>query len=347
MKSEKVTDIFGNEKVVHYDDYGNKVGESQVEKGFLGLGNERVVHYDANGNKTGESWRENGFLGLGADRTVHYDENGHKVSQTFTEKDFFGNEKQVTYDSYSGAKIGQYTDETPYYSRKSSGDASGGSTYGGGSSGYSGGADYRNAPTPMEWFEAVGVLALAALMAAIPFFLYFASRDSSGVISLIRTAVVALCPVITIVSIIKFRAKKDDAEAVRRGKRRMIVSTFALFLVLEIFFLLYTAPAAKGEEFSSFIIFLCCWIPKLIYSVVCGIFSKKCGGAACDDCYYFASKAFAVVTAVMETVNVIADGIFKDFFAVVIYLVPAALILYGVILALTKGTNWIYKKISA
>lgn len=370
MKSEKVTDIFGNEKVVHYDDYGNKVGESQVEKGFLGLGNERVVHYDANGNKTGESWRENGFLGLGADRTVHYDanghktgeswqengflglgedrtvhydENGHKVSQTFTEKDFFGNEKQVTYDSYSGAKIGQYTDETPYYSRKASDRTPSGTSSGG----YSGGADYRNAPTPMEWFEAVGVLALAALMAAIPFFLYFASRDSSGVISLIRTAVVALCPVITIVSIIKFRAKKDDAEAVRRGKRRMIVSTFALFLVLEIFFLLYTAPAAKGEEFSSFIIFLCCWIPKLIYSVVCGIFSKKCGGAACDDCYYFASKAFAVVTAVMETVNVIADGIFKDFFAVVIYLVPAALILYGVILALTKGTDWIYKKISA
>ena len=43
MKSEKVTDIFGNEKVVHYDDYGNKVGESQVEKGFLGLGNERAL----------------------------------------------------------------------------------------------------------------------------------------------------------------------------------------------------------------------------------------------------------------------------------------------------------------
>ena len=316
MKSDKVTDIFGNEKVVHYDDYGIKTGESR---------------------------QENGFLGLGEDRTVHYDENGHKVSQTFTEKDFFGNEKQVTYDSYSGAKIGQYTDETPYYSRKSSDRTPSGTSSGG----YSGGADYRNAPTPMEWFEAVGVLALAALMAAIPFFLYFASRDSSGVISLIRTAVVALCPVITIVSIIKFRAKKDDAEAVRRGKRRMIVSTFALFLVLEIFFLLYTAPAAKGEEFSSFIIFLCCWIPKLIYSVVCGIFSKKCGGAACDDCYYFASKAFAVVTAVMETVNVIADGIFKDFFAVVIYLVPAALILYGVILALTKGTDWIYKKISA
>ena len=41
MKSEKVTDIFGNEKVVHYDDYGNKVGESQVERGFLGFGEER------------------------------------------------------------------------------------------------------------------------------------------------------------------------------------------------------------------------------------------------------------------------------------------------------------------
>lgn len=370
MKSEKVTDIFGNEKVVHYDDYGNKVGESQVERGFLGFGEKRVVHYDANGVKTGESRQEkdffgndkvvhyddygiktgesrqeNGFLGLGEDRTVHYDNYGHKVSETFTEKDFFGNEKQVTYGENGSVKIGEYKDNTPYYGRKSSDNTPGGTS----PSGYSGGGGYRRAPTLLEWLGVAGTLILAVLMTAIPFLLHLASKDSSGAISLIRTAIVALCPVMTIVSVIKFRAKKDDAEAIRRGKRRMISATFVLFLALEILFLLYTAPAANGGEFSSFIIFLCCWIPKLIYSVVCGIFSKKCGdgGATCNGCYYFASKAFAVVTAVMEMVNVIADGIFKDFFAVIIYLVPATLILYGVILALTRGTDWIYKKISA
>ena len=63
MKSEKVTDIFGNEKVVHYDDYGNKVGESRVERGPLGFGEERVVHYDVNGVKTGETRTEKNFFG--------------------------------------------------------------------------------------------------------------------------------------------------------------------------------------------------------------------------------------------------------------------------------------------
>ncbi len=375
MKSEKVTDIFGNEKVVHYDDYGNKVGESQVERGFLGFGEERVVHYDANGNKTGESRQEkdffgndkvvhyddygiktgesrqeNGFLGLGEDRTVHYDDRGHKVSQTFTEKDFFGNEKQVTYDSYSGAKIGQYTDETPYYSRKVSGDASGRSTYGGGSSvDYSG---YHEVHVPTltakdaAWLLSTFVLTVLAL--AVPFILYIALKNSGGAINLIRTAVTALCPVATLFSIIMYRAKKTDGETVRTGKRRMIISTFVLFAVQEAIFLAYTAPAANGDKFSSFLMFVCCWIPKLIYSVVCGIFSRKChdGGNTCDGCYFFAAKAFAIVAALMETVNVIADGILGEFFAAVLYTVPAALILYGVIMVLSKGTDWIYKKIS-
>lgn len=367
MKSEKVTDIFGNEKVVHYDDYGNKVGESQVERGFLGFGEERVVHYDANGNKTGESRQEkdffgndkvvhyddygiktgesrqeNGFLGLGEDRTVHYDDRGHKVSQTFTEKDFFGNEKQVTYDRYGVEKIGEYRDNTPHYgSCESSGSGS--------SVDYSG---YHEVHVPTltakdaAWLLSTLVLTLLAL--AVPFILYIALKNSGGAINLIRTAVTALCPAVTLFSIIMYRAKKTDGETVRTGKRRMIISTFVLFAVQEAIFLAYTAPAANGDKFSSFLMFVCCWIPKLIYSVVCGIFSRKChdGGNTCDGCYFFAAKAFAIVAALMETVNVIADGILGEFFAAVLYTVPAALILYGVIMVLSKGTDWIYKKIS-
>ena len=102
--------------------------------------------------------------------------------------------------------------------------------------------------------------------------------------------------------------------------------------------MLYTAPAANGDEFSSFLLFVCCWIPKLIYSVVCGIFSRKCGdrGETCDGCYFFAAKAFGILHELL----------FFNFFAAVLYLIPAALVLYGVILALSKGTDWIYKKIS-
>lgn len=366
MKSEKVTDIFGNEKVVHYDDYGNKVGESRVERGPLGFGEERVVHYDVNGVKTGETRTEKNFFGdekavhyddygiktgesrqeknfFGDEKTVHYDAYGRKTGQTVSEKDFFGNEKQVTYDKYGTQKIGEYRDNTPYYggSSESAGSA-------GGYSGYSGGYVPAGRFTLKDGIAIAVTAVLTLLMLAVPFILHAASKDSGGAVSFIRNAVTALCPVITVLSIIMFRAKKSDGEAVRRGKRRMIISTFLLFAAQEVIFLFYTAPAANGDEFSSFLLFVCCWIPKLIYSVVCGIFSRKCGdrGETCDGCYFFAAKAFAIVAALMETVNVIADGIFRDFFAAVLYLIPAALILYGVILALSKGTDWIYKKIS-
>ncbi len=370
MKSEKVTDIFGNEKVVHYDDYGNKVGESQVERGFLGFGEERVVHYDANGVKTGESRQEkdffgndkvvhyndygiktgesrqeNGFLGLGEDRTVHYDSNGRKVSQTFTEKDFFGNEKQVTYDNYSGAKIGQYTDETPYYSRKSSDGAQSSSSSGGSPSGYSGGySGARSGGTIADFLAGLALLVLIAL----PFIMYFATKNSTNAVGLIRTVAIGVCPAITLAALIMFHAKRDDSASVRRDKRRMIISTAALFLVQEICFLFYTDPAGEGDSLGSFILFVALWIPKLIYSIVTGIFTFKSdeGDAVCRSCYHFASVAFAVISGAMELTNVISEGTLDDVLDVIILFIPAMAILCGVIYALTAATNWIYKKIA-
>ena len=339
MKSEKVTDIFGNEKTVHYDDYGRKTGESRMEKDFFG--NEKTVHYDDYGRKTGETRMEKDFFGN--EKTVHYDDYGCKTGETRMEKDFFGNEKWVTYDKYGVEKTGEYRDNTPHYGDSVSSGSSDSSVD------YSG---YHEVHVPTltakdaAWLLSTLVLTLLAL--AVPFILYIALKNSGGAINLIRTAVTALCPAVTLFSIIMYRAKKTDGEAVRTGKRRMIISTFVLFAVQEAIFLAYTAPAANGDKFSSFLMFVCCWIPKLIYSVVCGIFSRKChdGGNTCDGCYFFAAKAFAIVAALMETVNVIADGILGEFFAAVLYTVPAALILYGVIMVLSKGTDWIYKKIS-
>ena len=364
MKSEKVTNFFGDEKTVHYDDYGNKIGESRVEKDFFGnektvhyddcgrktgetrmekdfFGNEKTVHYDDYGRKTGETRLEKDFFGN--EKTVHYDDYGRKTGETRLEKDFFGNEKWVTYDEYGVEKTGEYRDNTPHYGDSGSygsSDSSGG---------YSG---YHEVHVPdMTAKDAAWLLSavgLAVIGLLVPFILYIVSKNSGDAINLIRTAVTALCPAVTLFCVIKYRAKKTDGEAVRIGKRRMIISTFALFAAQEAIFLAYTAPAANGDEFSSFLLFVCCWIPKLIYSVVCGIFSRKCadGGDTCDDCYFFAAKAFAIVAALMETVNVIADGILGEFIAAVIYTVPAALILCGVIWVLSKGTDWIYKKIS-
>ena len=246
MKSEKVTNIFGDEKTVHYDDYGRKIGESRMEKGFFG--NEKTVHYDDYGRKTGESRMEKDFFGdektihyddygrktgetrmekdfFGNEKTVHYDDYGRKTGETRMEKDFFGNEKWVTYDKYGVEKTGEYRDNTPHYG---SGESSGS----GSSVDYSG---YHEVHVPTltakdaAWLLSTLVLTLLAL--AVPFILYIALKNSGGAINLIRTAVTALCPAATLFSIIMYRAKKTDGEAVRTGKRRMIISTFVLFAV--------------------------------------------------------------------------------------------------------------------
>lgn len=61
MQSRIEKSAFGSEKTVHYDDHGNKIGETRLEKGVLGR--DKLVHYDKNGTKIGESWELEGALG--------------------------------------------------------------------------------------------------------------------------------------------------------------------------------------------------------------------------------------------------------------------------------------------
>lgn len=107
--SRKETDFFGNEKMVHYDDYGRKVGESRNESSFFG--GEKTVHYDDRGRKTGESRQESSFFG--GERAVHYDDRGRKSGESKMESTFFGGEKVVHYDPY-GRKTGESKAETSF-----------------------------------------------------------------------------------------------------------------------------------------------------------------------------------------------------------------------------------------
>ena len=128
----------------------------------------------------------------------------------------------------------------------------------------------------------------------------------------------------------------------------MIISTAVLFLVQEICFLFYTDPTGEGDSLGSFILFVMLWIPKLIYSIVTGIFTFNSddGDAVCRNCYRFASVAFAVISGAMELTNVISEGTLDDVLDVIILFIPAMAILCGVIYALTAATNWIYKKLA-
>ena len=96
-KDEK--DWLGNDRKVHYDDNGKKIGISKEEKDWLG--NDRTVHYDKQGTKTGISKEEKDWLGN--DRTVNYDKQGNKTGVSKVEKDWSGKEFTQHYDT-SGNK---------------------------------------------------------------------------------------------------------------------------------------------------------------------------------------------------------------------------------------------------
>jgi hypothetical protein len=92
-KDEK--DWLGNERKVHYDDSGKKIGISKEEKDWLGK--DRTVHYDTDGSKTGISKEERDWLGN--DRTINYDKKGNKTGISKVEKDRSGKEFIQHYDT--------------------------------------------------------------------------------------------------------------------------------------------------------------------------------------------------------------------------------------------------------
>lgn len=111
--SRKEADFFGNEKMVHYDGHGRKVGESRNETSFFG--GEKTVHYDNRGRKTGESRNETSFFG--GEKAVHYDDCGRKNGESKIETTLFGGEKVVHYDRY-GRKVGESREEESLISGK-------------------------------------------------------------------------------------------------------------------------------------------------------------------------------------------------------------------------------------
>ncbi len=83
----------------HYDDQGNKIGESREREGFFG---KYVEHYDAHGNKIGESRDREGFFGA---YTEHTDTSGRKTGESREREGFFG--KYVEHTDSSGKKTGE------------------------------------------------------------------------------------------------------------------------------------------------------------------------------------------------------------------------------------------------
>jgi hypothetical protein len=101
-QTKKTTDWLGREKEEHFDDNGQKVGETRFSKTWLG--NPRQEHFDAENNKIGET-RAGSDL-LGRDRAEHFDSNHNRVGTSRDERDWIGRPVQRHYDS-SGTQVGE------------------------------------------------------------------------------------------------------------------------------------------------------------------------------------------------------------------------------------------------
>jgi hypothetical protein len=101
-RTEKTRDWFGDEKEDHFDDNGNKVGETHFKKDWCG---DRIQeHFDSDGNKVGETRESPDWLG--ENRAEHLDSDGNRVGTSYNRTDSLSDPVQEHCDS-SGMHVGE------------------------------------------------------------------------------------------------------------------------------------------------------------------------------------------------------------------------------------------------
>ena len=119
-RSEEKTGWGGDKYTVHYDDNGNKIGESHEKSGW---GSPYIEHTDASGNKIGESREKSGW---GNPYTEH---TGDFFGGTLTKSDQSDNDSETSYDPDSESSSSSYQDSDYSYSSSSSNGSSDGSGF--------------------------------------------------------------------------------------------------------------------------------------------------------------------------------------------------------------------------
>lgn len=342
MRSEKKTDIFGNEKTVHIDDAGRVVGETVMKTDLFG--NEYAAHYDANGHETGRSYVKKPFFG--DEKIEHFSADGQKCGESYEEIPLFG-QKRIVHRDADGREIGKSYEKSSLFGSDYVETQGASNEYYYPTGDFSGGGSMGTAPVGLG--GSIVMMIELAISVALYMAYCFIIDHNLEIVEIIRNIVcIGLCPLLSILCILKNRANKDATSIQRKARNSMLTATTTLFLLLEICFLLYTNPKAEGDALFAFLLFLCCWIPKVIYAVWSGKIARKSDIAstreACDKLYCFASKAFAKTVCLMELVNVLAGETSKSLFRIFIVLLPGVVILWTVISFLTKLTDKIYTK---
>lgn len=95
----------GRRKQEHFDESGQKVGESRTARTIVG--SPKTEHFDVQGNKVGES-KPTATL-LGAPKIDHFDPEGNKTGESRPGTSLWGNEVVEHFDA-SGEKVGESRD---------------------------------------------------------------------------------------------------------------------------------------------------------------------------------------------------------------------------------------------
>jgi uncharacterized protein YecT (DUF1311 family) len=112
-RSEETTNWLGDKITVHYNDDGDKIGESRNETTILGT--PYVEHRDAHGNKVGESRNETTILGT--PYVEHRDTHGNKVGESSDETTVLGTH-YVEHRDARGNELGQSHDEKDWAGKR-------------------------------------------------------------------------------------------------------------------------------------------------------------------------------------------------------------------------------------
>lgn len=319
----------------HYDKDGNLVGESRNEKTFFGT--PVIRHYDKDNNQVCESREGTSFSGNPILR--HYDKDGYigksYLDQTLSGKDY------VEYKSDD---------------KKNAGGQSGAGFFGDGGAQTSSDSLSPSSGVPISAGEfaremlvwLLGMLLSAAALIGMVLALLYASKNGGDVLEWMRMALApALCPVAMAALAFDCRKLGRKTPQGKALRRRLMIASFALFLALEIVFLIHTRPGADLDDDRGFFMFLVCWAPALVYTVLCGAFCRgKSEGRVMSEIYCFASSVYAAVVSVMEFMTMLASGAMDETMELILYLLPACAILGFVVFVLRKLLDGVFRLIA-
>ena len=194
----------------------------------------------------------------------------------------------------------------------------------------------------------LGMLLSAAALIGMVLALLYASKNGGSVLEWMRRALApALCPVAMAALAIDCRKLGRKTPQRKALRRRLMIASFELFLALEIVFLIHTRPGADLDDDRGFFMFLVCWAPALVYTVLCGAFCRgKSEGRVMSEIYCFASSVYAAVVSVMEFMTMLASGAMDETMELILYLLPACAILGFVVFVLRKLLDGVFRLIA-